>query len=154
MKNMLPLMAKFQDKDFNNKVSYVPQIIQKTESIRIIADNLPTRMIRGYYTIRSNILEQVPFIGGKKNNTTMPIISVVDKINGDGDFYFQQESSLEFTITKPLRLASITCSIHDPDGSYANVSEQSTILYKVHKDVRQTFNVAQEILQEEQGKKK
>lgn len=155
MKNMLPLMAMLKGGDeLLNKVSYVPQIIQKTESIKIIADNLPTRMIRGYYTIRSNILEQVPFIGGKKNNTTMPIISVVDKINGDGDFYFQQESSLEFTITKPLRLASITCSIHDPDGSYANVSEQSTILYKVHKDVRQTFNVAEEILQEEQGKKK
>ena len=52
-----------------------------------------------------------------------------DKINGDGDFYFQQESSLVFTITKPLRLASLTCSIHDPDGSYARVSEQSTVLF-------------------------
>ena len=154
MKNMLPLNAMLKDFNEVDKISYVPPIIQKTESIRIVADNLPTRMIRGYYTLRSNIMEQVPFIGGQKNNTTMPIISIVDKINGDGDFYFQQESSLQFTITKPLRLASVTCSVHDPDGSYANVSEQSTILFKIEKDVRKTFNVAQELLQEEQQDKK
>jgi len=109
-------------------------------------------MIRGYYTIRSNLITDTPFIGGKVNNTTMPIIGVVDKINGDGDFYFQQETSLVFTITKPLRLASLTCSIHDPDGSYARVSEQSTILFKLEKDRKITYNVAQEIIQEQQQK--
>ena len=153
LKNMLPLTAMMLDENGIEKNAYNCPIVQKTESIRIIADNLPTRMIRGYYTIRSNIMEETSFIGGKKNNTTMPIVSVVDKINGDGDFYFQQESSLEFTITKPLRLASVMCSIHDPDGSYANVSEQSTILFKIQKDRRNTFNVAQELLQEQQPQK-
>lgn len=150
MKNMLPLIAVMKDKNNNEKNVYNAPIVQKTQSIQIIADNLPTRMIRGYYTIRSNIMEETSFIGGKKNNTTMPIVSIVDKVNGDGDFYFQQESSLQFTITKPLRLASVMCSVHDPDGSYANVSEQSTILFKVQKDRRNTFNVAQELLQEQQ----
>ena len=98
--------------------NYYPEIKQKTESVKIIADSVPIRMIRGYYTIRSNILQETPFIGGKVNNTTMPIIGIVDKINGDGDFYFGQESSLQFTVTKSLRLASITCSLHDPDGSH------------------------------------
>ncbi len=150
MKNMLPLIAVMRDKNKVDKNIYNAPIVQKTQSIKIIADNLPTRMIRGYYTIRSNIMEETSFIGGKKNNTTMPIVSIVDKVNGDGDFYFQQESSLQFTITKPLRLASVMCSVHDPDGSYANVSEQSTILFKVQKDRRNTFNVAQELLQEQQ----
>lgn len=154
LKNMIPLLASMKDKNGFHKNAYNPPIVQKTQSIRLIADNLPTRMIRGYYTLRSNIMEETPFIGGKINNTTMPIVSVVDKINGDGDFYFQQESSLQFTITKPLRLASITCSVHDPDGSYANVSEQSTILFKVQKDKRNTFNVAQELLEEEQQPQK
>jgi len=134
-----------------NKV--LPQIIHKTQSISIVANNLPTRMIRGYYCIRSNILEGTPFIGGKVNNTTMPIIGIVDKINGDGDFYFGQESSLSFTITKPIRLASISIGIHDPDGSYARTSEQSTILFKVQRPVATTFNIAQEIMQEQMGKK-
>lgn len=124
------------------------EIVHKTTSMIISAVNLPTRMIRGYYTIRSNILEGSPFIGGKVNSTTMPIIGIVDKINGDGDFYFGQEGTLEFTITKSLRLASITIGIHDPDGSYANTSEQSTVLFKVQKPVQSTFNVIEQILQE------
>ena len=152
VKNMIPVSAMMLNYLKAEEVSYYPEIIQKTESIQIVADNLPTRMIRGYYTIRSNILENTPFIGGKINNTNMPIISVVDKVNGDGDFYFQQESSLEFTVTLPLRLASVTCSVHDPDGSYANVSEQSTILFKIKKNKANTFNVAQELLQEQQQK--
>ena len=125
----------------------LPQIENETQSFTILAENLPTRMIRGYYTIRSNILEGTPFIGGKVNNTTMPIIGIVDKINGAGDFYSQQESSLTFTITKPLRLASVTVSIHDPDGSYARTSEQSTVLIKVQKPKKASFNVVSEILQ-------
>ncbi len=153
MKNMIPLICAMKNKGNVEENIYNAPIVQKTQSIRIVADSLPTRMIRGYYTLRSNIMEETPFIGGKINNTTMPIVSVVDKINGDGDFYFQQESSLQFTITKPLRLASIRCSVHDPDGSYANVSEQSTVLFKVQKDKKNTFNVAQELLQEQQQQK-
>lgn len=150
--NMLQRTGILNDKDGNYKVAYYPNIISKTSSIEIVADRLPTRMIRGYYTIRSNLLTETPFIGGKVNNTTMPIIGMVDKINGDGDFYFGQESSLEFTITKPLRLASLTCSIHDPDGSYANTSEQNTILFKIQKNRNVSFNVIQEILQQNKGK--
>jgi hypothetical protein len=133
--------------------NYYPEIKQKTESVKIIADNLPIRMIRGYYTIRSNILQDTPFIGGKVNNTTMPIIGIVDKINGDGDFYFSQESSLQFTVTRPLRLASITCSLHDPDGSYARCTDQSAVLFKIEKTKNVTFNVAEELLEEQQQKK-
>ena len=134
-----------------NKV--IPSIIHKTNSMTIIADNLPTRMIRGYYTIRSNILEGSPFIGGKVNNTNMPVIGVVNKISNFGDFTFGEESSLTFTITKPIRLASLSVSIHDPDGSYARTSEQSTILFKIQKPVVATFNVAEAIIQEQQSKK-
>jgi hypothetical protein len=124
-----------------------PQLTHNTQSIQIVADRLPTRMIRGYYTVRSNILSDTPFIGGKVNNTTMPIIGTVNKINNYGDFVFGEESNLTFTITKPLRLASITCSVHDPDGSYARTDKQSTVLFKITKPVVANFNVAKEILE-------
>ena len=150
--NMLPIGATFNDNSSNVFLRYYPEIKQKTQSIQIIADNLPTRMIRGYYTIRSNLITDTPFIGGKVNNTQMPIIGIVNKINNFGDFVFGEQSDLVFTLTKPLRLASLTCSIHDPDGSYARVSEQSTILFKLEKDRKITYNVAQEILQEQQQK--
>jgi len=152
--NMIPNTLQYYiEKSHVHLGVYHPNIQLKTTSNIIRADRLPTRMIRGYYTIRSNILQQAQFIGGKKNNTHMPIISIVDKINGDGDFYFQQESSLAFTVTKPLHLASITCSVHDPDGSYSKVSEQSTILFKIEKNRNVSFNVVEELLQEEQQQK-
>ena len=152
--NRLPFGGVIEDKNNNDAVRYLPEIVQKTQSIELIADNLPTRMIRGYYTIRSNILQNAPFIGGKVNNTTMPICGVVNKINNYGDFVFGEESSLVFTVTKPLKLASLTCSIHDPDGSYARVSEQSTVLFKIQKDMRVSFNVIQDILQQQEQQKK
>jgi len=153
--NMMPIVSHVYKSGVTQfLLNYYPPIQQKTESLKIVAEKLPTRMIRGYYTIRSNILQEAPFIGGKVNNTTMPIIGIVDKINGDGDFYFGQESSLQFTVTKPLRLASITCSIHDPDGSYARCSEQSTVLFKIEKPRNVTFNVVEEILQEQQQQQK
>ena len=150
--NRLPFGGTVLDKDGVIAVRFYPEIIQETESIQIVADNLPTRMLRGYYTIRSNVLQDTPFVGGKVNNTTMPIIGIVNKINGTGDFYSQEESSLEFTITKSLRLASITTSIHDPDGSYARCSEQSTVLLKIQKTKQVVFNVLQEILQDSKTK--
>ena len=142
------------NKEYHSFNQVYPPIVHKTESIQIIADNLPTRMIRGYYTIRSNILEGTPFIGGKINNTNMPVIGIVNKISNFGDFTFGEESSLQFTITKPIRLASLAVSIHDPDGSYARTSPQSTILFKVQKPVQTTFNIAQEIIQEQTQKQK
>ena len=148
--NRLPFGGTILDHVDANAVRYLPPITQKTQSIEIIADNLPTRMIRGYYTIRSNILQNSPFVGGKVNNTTMPICGVVAKINNYGDFVFGEESSLVFTVTKPLKLASLTCSIHDPDGSYARCSEQSTVLFKIQKDMRVSFNVIQDILQQQE----
>ena len=153
-KNQLPLSQILNnvstDASVNNNFVWYPEIVQKTESIIIKADNLPTRMIRGYYAIRTNILQEPHFVGGKVDNTELPIIAICDKINGDGDFYFQAESNLQFTITKPLRLASITCSIHDPDGSYANTSEQNTVLFKITRQKNVTFNVVEELLQEQQ----
>tara|TARA_R110000803_G_scaffold53462_2_gene109726 strand:- start:1035 stop:4028 length:2994 start_codon:yes stop_codon:yes gene_type:complete len=153
--NMMPMPVQYIMSNLAppNRYPYYPPIAEQTQSNKIVAQRLPTRMIRGYYTIRSNIIEDAPFIGGKKNNTIMPIVSIVDKIHGDGDFYFQQESSLNFVVTKPLRLASLTCSIHDPDGSYAKTSEQNTILFKIQRDVNRTFISAQEFIDEQQQKK-
>jgi len=150
--NAMPLVASLLNKDGDFEVVHFPEIIVEADSIDIVADNLPTRMIRGYYTIRSNLITDTPFIGGKVNNTNMPIIGIVNKINAEGDFYYSTESSLEFTITKPLRLASLSCSIHDPDGSYANTSEQNTVLFKIQKNRTVSFNVVEDIIQQNKGR--
>jgi hypothetical protein len=45
------------------------------------------------------------------------------------------------------------CSVHDPDGSYANTSEQSTVLFKITKQKNVSLNVVQDLInQQAQGK--
>ena len=55
-----------------------------------------------YYLIKSNIIADSFYI---KDKTPLPIVSVVNKENGFGDYYFSGESILEFTITQPTTLS-------------------------------------------------
>lgn len=142
----------------NNLYLEYPTIQQSTESIKILAQDFPVSMARGYYSIRSDIISESHFMGGRSDNTIMPIVGVVDKMNAQGDFYFGTESSLQFTMTGKRVLSSINVSLHDPDGSRASVGEYSSILFKIEKPRKLTYNIAQELLlkdeEENKGKKR
>jgi hypothetical protein len=135
------------------QVQIFPNIVQKTTSTNLVADNFPRSMLRGYYTIRSDLIADSLFVGGQSNITNMPIVGVVTKENPQNDFYFGV-GDVEFTIGKPTRLSSIRVSIHDPNGSYANVDKNSAVIFKVQRQMNVSFNIAQEILASEKGKKK
>ncbi len=105
-----------------------PAITEITHSIKIDAINLPRKMLRPYYLIRSDIINQSKFIGA--DNSLMPVVMVADKQYSGGDFYFASENSLSFRVTQPTIISNITTSIHDPDGTFANLNEDSSIIYK------------------------
>lgn len=142
-------------REINNNESYAqiftfyPQIIQKTQSIKIVANDFPVSMARGYYSIRSDIISSIHFTGGKDDSVSMPVVAVVDKMNPQGDFYFGTESSLQFTITGKKILSSVGVSIHDPDGSYANISNYSSVLFKIEKFRKISYNIVREIIQQQ-----
>ena len=138
----------------NNNFQLFPAIVQKTESIQIKAQNFPTSMIKGYYTVRSDIVPTSVFVGGNSNITNMPIVGIIDKMNPQSDYYFGSESSIEFTIGKPMKLSSVRVSIHDPDGSYSNVNDSSAVIFKVQRQMNVNFNIVDEILQEEKKSKR
>ena len=52
------------------------------------------------------------------SNGLMPVIAVVDKSYSGSNFYFMDDSNVQFTITKPKVLTAITTSVHLPDGTY------------------------------------
>jgi len=126
--------------------SITPVINVKTQSIKLTADNFPTSMIRGYYTIRSDIIPQSIFVGGQSNITNMPIVGIVNKENPQSDYYFAGESDIRFTIGKPTSLSSIRVGIFDPDGTFANVGKTSSIIFKVERQVNTSFNIVGDIL--------
>ena len=131
-----------------------PPIISKTQSNKIFAEEFPTSMIRSYYTIRSDIITDNLFGGGGHNSTNMPIVGIVDKMNPQNDFYFGSESSVAFTLNKDYRTSSIRVSIHDPDGTFSNLSNDSSVIFKVERPRVLYTNIAEQILlQQQKGKK-
>ena len=124
-----------------------PAITQNTESIKLLAQNLPRKMLRPYYCIRSDIIDEAHYVGGKTSNNILPVVAICDKQYSGGDFYFSSESSFEFTITKKKTITNITTSIHDPNQSFANVDKDSAVIYKIQSNVINDTSVAQELLE-------
>ena len=89
-------------------------------------------------------------MGSNDSGIRLPVIAVINKENGDGDFYFSSPSELEFTITQDINLSSITTSIHDPNGRLANLNNGSGVIYKVSRIKELDNTIIEEIL----GKKK
>jgi len=125
-----------------------PAISEAQSSILIEGDNLPTKMTRAYYTIRSSLLDKYTMLGSRDSGEALKTIGIVNKINGDGDYYFQQDNPLSFTITNPKTITDITTSIHDPDGSFAQLNRDSCVIYKIDRRINSTLTPVEELLQQ------
>ena len=129
------------------------EVAIKTQSTTITATDLQKSVLRPYYTIRSNILEGATAIGGNPTGANLPIISIVDKYSGASDYFLGNPSDLQFTVTKSTTLADITTSIHDSDGTYANVNRTSAVVYKVEKVRTTPIDLISQLLQQDKKKK-
>ncbi len=130
-------------------------------STMITAQELPTKSIRPYYTIRSDIIGKDNYIGEAaglpaQNQTiaSKPIIGLVDKVNGYGDYYTEQSGQLTFTNTQKRVITSIKTSIHDPDGTYANCGLTSSVIYKINKQKNVDLTPLNTLLQSKAKKDK
>ena len=136
--------------------SLFPVIVEQTTSITIKATRLPRRMIRPYYCIRSDLLLSASnsFIGGRDGNAVLPIIGLVNKENGFGDYFFSGETGTQFTITKDNSVCEITTTITNPDQSLANVDDGCCIVYKIERNKILDNSIIQELIQASQPKSK
>ena len=127
-----------------------PAISVDATSIGIKANRQPTKMLRPYYLIKSNIVGDMKYIGAGHSTDggqQLPIIGVVNKENGFGDYYFQTDQKAVFTITQDRTLSEIVTSIHDPDMSSARVDKNSAVLYMVEKTNNNNLNLISGLLQ-------
>ncbi len=121
-----------------------PNVVQNTVTAVIKASKLPKKTIRPYYLIRSNIISNDNFIGGRGER--LPVIGLVNKVNGYADFYSSVDQGVEFTATRPYTIQNITTSIHTPDGKLAPVSDASSVIYKIQKNLNLTTNLSEIIM--------
>jgi hypothetical protein len=141
----LPVAFKNINQNRYKSTFNIPLTTQNTQSAVIRASNLPKKTTRPYYLIRSNIIAQDNFIAGEGQR--LPVIGVVNKINGYADFYSTEGSGVEFTATKPFVINNITTSIHLPNGELARISDASSVIYKIQKQMEMTTNLDQILLQ-------
>ena len=122
-----------------------PPVSQQATSTIIEADNLPRKMLSPIYLIKSDILNP-KYVGGRDGTSTLPIIAVVDKSSGYGDFYTGATNSTIFTNTIPRTIQNIKTSIVDADGSESRVDDSCCVIYKVTKQIKNNSVVLQNIL--------
>ena len=124
------------------------------DSTKITALELPTKTAKPYYAIRSDIIPQNNFLGGNQDlvkatagAVNRPVIGIVNKINGYGDFYSQESSQLNFTNTMKRVITQIKTSIHDPNGTYSKVNKSSSVIYKITKTKQIDLTPVQTLLE-------
>jgi len=133
--------------------TYSPPVnITQVKGQPLRALEIPTRTLRPYYTIRSNIVGQARYYGSKQSSIPLNVVAIVEKVSQSGDFFNLTGSQLQFTITQPFTLTDIRTEICDPDGSYSRVSPNSAVLYKIDRQVNADMNVVSTILQNEPKK--
>ena len=119
-------------------------------STTIAAQELPTKSLKPYYTIRSDIINDSNWIAGSNSERPGPssrsVVGIVDKVNGYADFFTQESSQLTFTNTVPRVISSIRTSIHDPDGTFADVDLNSSIIYMIRHKVNTDLTPVETLL--------
>ncbi len=132
---------------------YYPSATIQATSAQINAANLPIKMHDPYYLVKSDIITDTGYLGSEDSGVKLPIIAVVNKQGGTGDFFFQGSSQTDFTITAPKVISEIRTQILNPDGSTAILSDDTSIIYKVTKVNNASLNVAQEMMAKTKPKK-
>lgn len=122
--------------------------VSPVQSVNITAERLPTKTLRPYYTIRSDIIsEPNQVIGGLTGGITMPIVAITNKANPYGDFLNGFQGQETFTNTTNKTITRIRCSIHEPDGSAARCDNNSAVIFKIEQQVNANLDVVGELMQ-------
>ena len=121
-----------------------PPIVQNCSSTGIVADNLPRKMISPIYLVKSDLLSP-GYIGGAESTTKLPVIAVVPKNSGYGDFYNGGEDTV-FTNTIPRVIQNIKTAISDADGTDSRLDDGSCVIYKIVKTRQSNSQVYADIM--------
>ena len=125
-----------------------PTTISAT-STRIKAFALPRKLLRGYFTLHSDILDQTGFY---HNANPMSVMASVGKFNAASDFITYDGGGPVFTVTRKKTITSITSQINDPEGTVAQVGDNSGIVYRIDKVIKADLNFATNLMAGVYGK--
>tara|TARA_R110000824_G_scaffold44205_1_gene128708 strand:- start:700 stop:3984 length:3285 start_codon:yes stop_codon:yes gene_type:complete len=121
--------------------------ISPVTSVNITAQRIPTKTLRPYYTIRSDIIQENQVLGGLTGGVTLPIVAITNKANPYGDFLNGISGEVTFTNTIDRVLTRVRCSIHEPDGTLARTDLNSAVIFRVDQTIDADFDIVSGLLQ-------
>ena len=133
----------------NLRYENFPAVTETQHSIKLVAARLPRKLQNPYFCIRSDILDESSYIGGYESGQIYPVIATIPKSNDYGDYFVSVGSDLEFTFTRPKTITHIKTAITNPDQTLADVDRNSSIIYKLTRNLNPNrFNIVEQVLNE------
>jgi hypothetical protein len=125
-------------------VNTFPPVSVLANSTTLTADDLPRKVLRGYFLIESDILSDANYY---LTANPLQVMAIANKYSAQTDFVnYDGANSVKFTVTKKKVLTDIVTKIKDPDGSIAQVGSNSAVIYKVEKQIDTNLNFATDLL--------
>jgi hypothetical protein len=109
-----------------------PSISVQQDSTVIKAADLPRKVLRGYFLIKSDLIDQTGFY---QTANPMSIMAIVGKYNSAEDFVNYDGGGPVFTVTRKKTITDIKTQITDPEGELAQVGDNSGVIYRIDKQI-------------------
>ena len=126
-----------------------PSISVQQESTVIKAADLPRKVLRGYFLIKSDLIDQTGFY---QTANPMSIMAIVGKYNSAEDFVNYDGGGPVFTVTRKKTITDIKTQITDPEGELALVGDNSGVIYRIDKQVNTDLKFGENLLAGMYGK--
>jgi len=126
-----------------------PTSVVLANSTKITSAKLPRRILRGYFLINSDILDQANFYQTANPLQTM---AMVGKYNGANGFIQYDGGGAVFTCTRKKTITSIKTQILDPEGGLAQIGDNSGIIYRIDKQIQTDLEFGKNLLAGMYGK--
>ncbi len=128
----------------------------QAESDSLIAENLPKKLSYPYLVVRTNLILNPDYIGGKSGYEKLPAIAFVTRNYSEGDYFYSFTTNWSYTIDMPYVISNIITDIRLPNGEPAPIDDNSSVIYKINK-LRTLPNIPgiekdEEILEKQEAK--
>jgi hypothetical protein len=120
-----------------------PAISIQQNSTSIKALDLPRKILRGYFLVNSDILDQADYYQTANPLQTM---AIVGKYDAATDFVNYSGGGPVFTITRKKTITDIKTQILDPEGSLALVGDNTGVIYRIDKKINTDLKFGENLL--------
>lgn len=126
-----------------------PSIVVQQNSTVIKAQDLPRKVLKGYFLVSSDILDQANYY---QLANPMQVMMTVGKYNANDDFVNSDTEGPSFTVTRKKTITDIKTQILDPEGGLSQVGDNSGVVYKVTKQINTDLKFGENLLAGMYGK--